>query len=186
MQAAQKPATPAPTYKAPAPVNKTVSTIKSAPKSTYTPEARTNRYTTVVNNHYSHPYSYYQAQPYFNVGGGYSPVFWWMMMEWSADRRAAWMYHNQHNITQEAYLQGTKDAAVQAELARLRASGTPVDTSYVDKDFVANPDLMYTDNHIRALTGESTMWWLCKWVLTLSVASAIIGGLSYVIFFWRP
>ena len=127
-------------------------TIRSKPSSYYTPQQRETRYTTVINNyHYSQPYSWYYNQPHYYVGGGYSSAFWWIMMtEWSAERRAMWLYHNQTSIERDAYERGMKDAAVAAELAKLKAQNVAVNPDYVDKDFTDNPDLMYSQEYVEA------------------------------------
>ena len=130
-----------------------VQQIRNQPSTLYTPQQRNQRYTTVINNYnYGHPYSFYYGQPFFHVGGGFSSAFWWMMMmEWSAERRAAWLYHNESHIERDAYERGMKDAAVAEELAKLKAAKTPVNPDYVDKDFVDNPDLQYTQEHIDSV-----------------------------------
>lgn len=72
------------------------------------------------------------------------------MHEWSAERRAQWLYHNQNNIERDAYERGMKDAAVTAELARLKAENAAVNADYVDPDFADNPDLMYSQEFVEA------------------------------------
>lgn len=125
-------------------------TIKSKPYTEYTPKQRENRTNIhITNYHYSHPYSYYSSQPFFNVGGGYSYIFWWMMMDWSAERRAQWFYHNQNNIDKDAYEKGMQDAVVAMEVAKLKAANTPVDSNYVDPEFKDNPDLMYSQEYVN-------------------------------------
>lgn len=128
----------------------TVKSIRSRPSSYYTPAAREQRVTVHVSNHYSHPYSYYHSQPYYYVGGGYSSAFWYMMMEWNAERRARWLYHNRSNIDSAAYQRGIQDAEVQARLAALEAQNTPRNTDYVDPEFADNPDMQYSQEYIEA------------------------------------
>lgn len=73
-----------------------------------------------------------------------------MMSEWSAERRARWLYHNQNVIEREAYERGMKDAAVAAELARLQTEGVQPNPDYVDDEFKENPDLMYEQEYVEA------------------------------------
>ena len=101
--------------------------------------------------HYSHPYSWYYSQPTIYVGGGYSSSFWWMMSEWSAERRAMWLYNHQNVIERDAYERGMRDAAVAARVAELRAGNTPVNSDYVDPEFVDDPGMMYTQEHVEAI-----------------------------------
>ena len=78
-------------------------------------------------------------------------MFWYCMMDWSLERRAMWMYNNQHNIDQALYQQElAKNAQLQAQIAQLQASGKAPDPNYVDPEFANNPDLMYTDEYVEA------------------------------------
>jgi hypothetical protein len=130
-------------------VNKT---IRSNPSSYYQPEVRTQRTEThITNYHYQHPSSWYYSQPRVYVGGGYDSAFWWMMSEWSAERRAQWFYHNQNVIERDAYERGMRDAAVASHVAELKAQNTKINSDYVDPEFVKDPSLMYTQDHIEAV-----------------------------------
>ena len=131
--------------------SKAVQSIRSKPSSYYTPERRTERVTNHIHHyHYSHPHSWYYSQPSFYVGGGYSSAFWYMMMEWNAERRARWLYNNQSNIEQSAYERGMKDAAVAAEIAKLKAQNVKPSGDYIDSEFEDNPDLMYSQDYVEA------------------------------------
>ena len=131
--------------------SKAVETIRSRPSSYYTPQQRTHRTEIHFNNYgYSHPYDYYYSRPTYYVGGGYSSAFWWMMQEWSAERRARWLYNNQANIERSAYERGMQDAAVAAEIARLQSEGAAANPNYIDPEFAENPDLMFTQDYVEA------------------------------------
>lgn len=128
--------------------------LRSKPVDYIRPERRIERTNTIIieRNHYHHPYNYYASQPTFYVGGGYSSAFWYiMMMEWSAERRADWLYNNQSRISQDAYNQGMKDAQVQARLAVLEIQNTPRNVNYVDKDFKEDPSLQYDQSYVEAV-----------------------------------
>lgn len=116
-------------------------------------------------HHYNHPASYYQSQPAFNVGGGYSPFFWYLMMDnWSEQRRADWLYNNQHRISAEAYQRGLADANVAALVKAKSDSGVPVDPNYVDSEMAKNPEVMFDHAHIQTVKSSdgSSLWsWLC-------------------------
>lgn len=126
--------------------------IRSRPITSYTPAARSTALDSHVTvHHYNHPVSYYQAQPAFHVGGGYSPLFWYMMMDnWSESRRAEWLYHNQSHISQEAYERGMKDAAVAQKVAEMKLASVPVKDSYVDPEMEADPSLMFEEEYIES------------------------------------
>jgi len=97
-------------------------------------------------------------------------------MEWNAERRARWLYHNQHTIEQAAYERGMRDQAVAEELAKLKAQNVSVNPDYVDPEFKENPDLMYSQDYVEAAynptvapsTGISFLGWV--------IGILIIGG----------
>ena len=129
-----------------------VKTIRNNPSTYYNQPARQQRSETHIHHHhYSQPYDWYYSQPRVYVGGGYSSAFWWMMSEWSAERRAQWFYHNQNVIERDAYERGMRDAAVANRVAELKAQGARVDPDYVDPEFSQDPSLMYTQDHIEAV-----------------------------------
>ena len=156
--------------------------ITSKPKSEYTPAARTSRYTKVINNNYSHPYSYYASMPQINIGGGFSPVFWYMMGEWSASRRAEWLYHHGSSINTTVYNQTIQqNPEVAAELERLKAQGKAVDPNYVDKDFKDNPDLMYSQTVVNQHVPYKFPWFKCfLYLIILSVIGLTVYGTFFV------
>ena len=73
-----------------------------------------------------------------------------MMMEWSAQRRATWFYHNRSNIDTAAYNRGVQDTEVQQRLAALEAGGTARNTDYVDSEMADNPGMQYSQDYIEA------------------------------------
>jgi len=109
-----------------------------------------------VEHHYHHTYgpryTYYGSQPYIYVGGGYSPIFYYAMLDWSLERRAAWYYHNQHCMDQALYQKSLADnAQLRLEIEKMKARSVSVNTGYIDPEFADNPDLMYTQEHIDAV-----------------------------------
>lgn len=128
-----------------------VSNVRSRPSSYIQPETRRSRISEhVVVHHYVHPYSYYASRPVSYGIGPYSPVFWWMMGEWSAERRARWLYHHQANISTQAYADAARDAEVQQRLAALEQQHTPRDPDYVDPEFRSDPTDMYDQAYVEA------------------------------------
>lgn len=159
-----------------------VKTMRSRPSTDYTPAARTQRTEVHITNYgYSHPYSYYHSHSPYYMGGGYSSAYWWMMMEWDANRRARWLYHNQSNIESAAYQKGMQDAAVATEIARLKAEGTSADSNYIDKEFADNPDLMYDQEYVEAAYNptvvqprRSSAGTILLWIIIISML--LYGG----------
>jgi len=129
-----------------------VAAIRTRPSTELAAPVRQQRTQTHVNHyHYSHPSDWYYTQPAVHVGGGYSSAFWWMMMtDWSAERRARWLYNNQDRIERDAYERGIRDSATAAEIARLQQQNAVRDPHYVDQDFKDNPDLMYEQQYVEA------------------------------------
>lgn len=106
----------------------------------------------IERHHYHHPYSYYSSQPVVYVGNGYSSTFFWiMMLEWDAQRRADWAYHNRDRIEADAYRRLVADQDVQRRLATLEAQNVRRNASYVDPDFAEDPSLMYDQNYVEAV-----------------------------------
>jgi hypothetical protein len=177
-------APPKPSYKAPDgkevkidPKAASVDQIRSRPSRDLDPEVRYN-YTVkhVHHYHYSHPYSYYTAQPVFYVGGGYSSAFWWMMMEWSAERRAMWFYNNRYNIDSAAYERGLQDGEVRARIAALERQNMARNTSYIDPEFNDNPTLMYDQDYVESCYNPN--------VRTVNYSSPGGGGVAWSILGW--
>lgn len=98
--------------------------------------------THVAHHHYQHPAVYYDRPVSYGIGG-YSNAFWWMMSEWSAERRAMWLYNHQSQISREAYQDAVRDAEVQRRISALEASRVARDASYIDDEFKASPDVQY-------------------------------------------
>jgi hypothetical protein len=107
--------------------------------------------------HYAHPYDYYWGRPVGYGIGPYSNGFWWMMMEWNAERRAQWLYHNQARLSAEAYADGARDAAVQQRLAALEAQQVPRNANYVDQEFASDPTDQYDQNYVEAAYNPTVM-----------------------------
>jgi hypothetical protein len=80
-----------------------------------------------------------------------------MMMEWNAERRAQWLYHNQARLSAEAYADGARDAAVQQRLAALEAQKIPRDGNYVDPEFASDPTDQYDQNYVAAAYNPTVM-----------------------------
>lgn len=118
------------------------------------PERYATRSTRVehhYHNYYGDRYGYYRTQPYVYVGGGYDSIFWYAMMDWSLERRAMWMYNHQNTINQQLYAQQMADnAQLRAEVEALKLRGQAVNPHYVDPEFTADPDVMYSEDYVNA------------------------------------
>lgn len=168
--------------------------VKIDPKSTSTQRARSitsdqyaNRSTRVEHHYhttYGDRYSYYRSQPSIYIGGGYSCLFWYSMLDWNLDRRARWMYHNQHNMDQALYQQQlAENAQLKAQVAAM--SGTDINKDYVDSEFKDNPDLMYSDEFVNAAYNptpkpKSSFGAILLWTLFILLGIGFVVWLVFI------
>jgi hypothetical protein len=135
-----------------------VTQLREHPSTYIQPGVRQERFVQHVTvYHYAHPYDYYWGRPVGYGIGPYSTGFWWMMMEWNAERRAQWLYHNQARLSAEAYADGARDAAVQQRLAALEAQQVPRNVNYVDEEFASDPTDQYDQNYVEAAYNPTVM-----------------------------
>ena len=135
-----------------------VTQLREQPSTYIQPAVRQERFVQHVTvYHYAHPYDYYWGRPVGYGIGPYSTGFWWMMMEWNAERRAQWLYHNQARLSAEAYADGARDAAVQQRLAALEAQQVPRNVNYVDSEFASDPTDQYDQNYVEAAYNPTVM-----------------------------
>jgi hypothetical protein len=66
-----------------------------------------------------------------------------MMTEWSAERRAQWLYNNQTNIAHDAYMRGLQDAEVRRRVEEMNARGVIRNPNYIDPELRDDPGIMY-------------------------------------------
>lgn len=137
--------------------SKHVNDLRSKPSSYIAPETRKIRYEThVTTYHYSHPYSWYAARPVMYGIGPYDNAFWWMMMEWNAERRANWLYHHQAELSREAYNDALRDAEVQQRLKALETQNIARNSHYVDDEYKENPTDAYAQSYVEAAYNPQT------------------------------
>lgn len=111
-------------------------------------------------------------------------------MEWNAERRARWLYHNQANIEREAYERGIKDASVAAEIAKLEAAKAARDPNYVDPEFTDDPSIIMDPNYVEAVYNpevveveeSSGVGWFFIIVFSLLFAAVFIWLLYWLVF----
>ncbi len=169
-----------------------VTQLRERPSTYIQPAVRQERFVQHVTvYHYAHPYDYYWGRPVGYGIGPYSGGFWWMMMEWNAQRRADWLYHNQARLSAEAYADGVRDAEVQQRIAALEAQQVPRDVNYVDPEFASDPTDQYDQNYVEAAYnptvmpaqsgGGSVVGTALLWLFGLGAA----GAIAYVVFYVR-
>ena len=135
-----------------------VTELRSKPSTYIQPTVRRQRVVEHVTvYHYAHPADYYYGRPVSYGIGPFSNGFWWMMMEWDAQRRAEWLYHNQARISAEAYADAMRDAEVQRRLAALEAQKVARNVNYVDPEFRDNPTDAYDQNYVEAVYNPPVM-----------------------------
>ena len=132
--------------------------LRNRPSTYIEPTVRRERAVNHITiNHYQHPVNYYWDRPVSYGIGPYSNGFWWMMMEWDANRRADWLYNNQARLSTEAYAAARQDAAVQQRLAALEAQQAPRNTNYVDPEYAADPTDQYDQSYVEAAYNPAVM-----------------------------
>lgn len=133
-----------------------------------------------LEQHYKN-YNTYNNLPPVNVGGGYSSIFWYSMInEWDYQRRAIWLYNHQKTIDAALYQQElAKNAALKAEIDRLNAANTPINPNYVDAEYVGKEDLMLANSNVYRPVDLTPLFY----VLGVFVGLAAIAGFVYLFFF---
>lgn len=127
-----------------------VSDLRGRSSTYIAPSTRRNRIETHVVHHYNHPYDYYYSRPVSYGIGPYSNAFWWMMSEWSAERRAQWLYNHQSELSAQAYADAVRDQEVQRRIAALEAQKVARNASYVDPEFASDPSDVYDQAYVEA------------------------------------
>jgi hypothetical protein len=102
-----------------------------------------------------------------------------MMSEWSAERRAKWLYHNRYNIEQSAYERGIKNAQVAAAVAQMEAKNVSRKEDYIDPEFSDNPDLMYDQEYIEAAYNPTVVHQTSGGIASILLWIIIISVLCY-------
>jgi hypothetical protein len=148
------------------------------------PREKVENHKVIVEKHYYHHYGprydYYRSQPYIYVGGGYSSLFWYAMLDWDINRRAYWLYHHQNEVDAQLYRQQLQNADLRNRIAQLERQGVTRDLNYVDKDFAEDPAAMYDTEFVRAnndSTEEGGM--VALWVFLGIVGAVLVCGLLY-------
>lgn len=102
-------------------------------------------------------------------------------MEWDAERRANWLYHNQARLSAEAYADAARDAAVQQRLSALEAKQVARNTNYVDPEFATDPTDQYDQSYVEAAYNPTVMpqpgsggGTLLVWLLGIGAVIAVV------------
>lgn len=171
---------------------KTVETIRNQPSTILQPEVRREVAVKHIHHYnYHHDYNWYSHQPVVYVGGGYSSAFWWMMSEWSAERRAMWLYHNRYHIEQDAYERGLRDAEVSRRVAELENRRVAINPDYVDQEFVSDPSIMYDQHYLEAAYNPTAKadpeaaLAVLKVLGCLTLVGVVMFGFYYLVFVAR-
>ena len=104
------------------------------------------------------------ARPDIEVGGNYCSTFWYSTLDWSAERRAAWLYHNSEVIRRDLYQRELEDPEVARAVAELKKKQTKCNPLYVDPQYVSDPDLMFNAEYVDAVFHhDNTDTWSIPW-----------------------
>jgi hypothetical protein len=116
-------------------------------------------------------------QPAYDIGHNYHPVLLYAVQEWTPERRALWLYHNRDNLRTQYYKQLAERSDTKSALENVAASGVVRDPSYIDPEFVDDPDLLYSDPFVEAVYGNMEFDYQRDWEMpwTTLVAVCIFG-----------
>jgi hypothetical protein len=152
------------------------------------PPERIQNHTIIVEKHYHDyygpRYDYYLSQPIVYVGGGYSSLFWYAMLDWDMNRRAAWLYNHQNDIDAQLYQQQLQNAELRGRIEQLQRSGAP-DVSYVDKDFRDAPDAQYDTEFVKnaSIVHEGVgAGVVLAWIFGILVIVGLVGAGIWLFF----
>jgi hypothetical protein len=138
---------PKPTYRTPTGVDKPI--VATAPevvrvRKVVTPDIWRTRPARI-----DYVYRPYFGFPVIVYNDAYNSWFWYWLLSQSLDTQSAWMYHHRRVMDQARYDALLKqNAELAGRVAKLEASNTPRDTSYVPPGI--DPDLMYADNFVES------------------------------------
>jgi hypothetical protein len=136
-------------------------------------------------------YSYYSTLPVVYVGPGhYSHLFWYSTFDWTLSMQAMWLYNHQANIDSQLYQQRMQNAALRAEVDRLRASGVRPDPTFVPADYKGKEQLMYDPEFVASAAnmrdtghyasgGSGGGGWVILWTLLIIAVIILIVWLIF-------
>ncbi len=152
---------------------------------------KVEKHTTVVKNYYTtnhfpHSYDWYSGRPTVYVGGGYSSLFWWTLLDMSLQQRALWMYHNESlflggQLNRQLYDEQLKNVELKAEVDKLRKAKTPTQEGYLPPEFKNNPEAVLDTQFVQAAYQQltppapaSSGWGFWTWS-AIVIATAGVG-----------
>ena len=115
-------------------------------------------------------------------------------MEWNAERRAEWFYHNRDTIDREAYERGVRDAKVAEAIKKLEAEKRARKPGYVDPEFADDPSIIMDPNYVEAAynpevievdEGHGVIAWFFIIMFSLVGAGLVLGFLYWLLFVKR-
>ena len=175
---------PAPTYTANGRTEKVNTQSAKVIRETVTPDEYASRPQRIEKHYYHHygdRYYDYNQRPTIYVGGGYSSLFWYSMMDWDYQRRALWLYNHQHEIDRSLYQQQLQNAQLKAELARLQQQGADPNPGYIDPEFKTDPDAMYSDEYVKAAYNPQEDSHTGLIVILLITGVVVIGAIIWYV-----
>ena len=170
--------------------------VKKDSYSTHTarslPPQKVQNHKTTIEHHYHHyygaRYDYYCHRPYVYVGGGYSSLFWWSMLDWDIHRQALWYYNheqqfNNGELNRDLYNEQLKNEKLRNEIEKLRLQKLKQDQNYVDSEFKDDPEAMLDPDFVQAANREKPNGSPLLWMFGILGALTLLGvGIWLVVF----
>lgn len=118
---------------------------------------------------------------YYGYSDPYSAIFFAHLMSMSLQQQAMWAYHHRSEMDNARWQHMvSKNAQLEAEIAKLKSQDVAVDPNYTPKK--VDHDLQYSDSYVNAVVGakpvaspwRQALGWLMAGVLTFLIVIGII------------
>jgi hypothetical protein len=140
-------------------------------------------------------YSSYRSNPvyiervhHYHYNDGFSPWFWFWLMDRNADERAMWAYHHRSEMDSARYQEMlAKDRDLEQRMRVLEQQGVKPDSNFqpqgVDKDLVykTDDDVKQDKNYeeSQGTSGGQILWLIVRIIAGTVLASLIIWLLFF-------
>lgn len=123
--------------------------------------------------------SYYGSPAPVMYHDSFNPWFWMWLMSQNNNTRAETIYHHKDEMDPERYKELlAKDAALEAKIKELEATGIKQDASYVPPELKDDKDLMYSNDVVKAAYDEKHSSGF-PWFWTI-VGVLFTGGIYFI------
>jgi hypothetical protein len=128
----------------------------------------------------------YYSQPVVRYQDPYGNLFWWWLLDRTANDRALWAYHHRQDMDQARYQAlAARDLEFDSRIRQLEVDQVAADANYVPPDL--DRDLMFSDAHVqRAYSNRPTGAGRAAFAIFAGLAALAAGYfLVWLVFFKR-